>query len=121
MTRRPTGSVEAALATVQTWMQETRRVVEALREEVEELRLERLELQAQLRFTTDQANREVMAAAKMKEQLDSVRGLQTIPDDSFSSDEKTQVDPVDIGTARRRQRADQTERQFSTGRIRLSP
>ena len=109
MTRRPTGSIDAAMAAIQTWMQETKRVVDSLRREVEELRKERIELNAQLRFATEQANREVIEAAKMKQQLDSVRSLPRIPQielDDF--DDATDVRPTAIPSLKHRE--DSTER-----------
>jgi hypothetical protein len=97
-------SIDAAMATVQTWMRETRRVVDSLRREVEMLRLERVELQAQLRFATEQANREVMAAAKMKEQLDSVRSLPSLSPEDLEMVEDTSIDALE------RRLRDDTER-----------
>jgi hypothetical protein len=114
MTRRPTGSVDAALAAIQTWMKETKRVVDALRAEVELLRKERVELTAQLRFATDQANREVIAAATMKQELDSVRSLPPIPArdlEAFDEDTATDVAPMRAGPSlQRRVRGDATEK-----------
>ena|SRR5581483_439900 len=46
-----------------------RRLVESLRNEVEQLRAERVELLAQLRFATDQANRETIEAAWLEREL----------------------------------------------------
>jgi len=93
MTRRPTASIDGALGTIQAWMEDTKRVVDALRDEVEQLRRERVELNAQLRFLTAQANREAIAAASLKEELDSVRSLPMIRD----SDVELDVDVDDMG------------------------
>lgn len=94
MTRRPTGSIEGALEAVQTWMQETKRVVDKLRAEVEQLRRERVELHAQLRFATEQANREVIEAAKLQQKLDSIPNIEPLELDEFDEDTSTDAAPV---------------------------
>ena len=50
-------------------VKDVRRLVESLRHEVEQLRAERIELLAQLRFATEQANRETIEAAWLEKEL----------------------------------------------------
>ena len=76
--RRPPKSNEAALDQFAKWMEQTRREMEAMRAELEALKRERNELAAQLRFATDQANRETLAAAKLAAELKGVRGADSV-------------------------------------------
>jgi hypothetical protein len=62
---------------------DTQRLIRSLRDEVEWLRAERIELLAHLRFATDQANRETIEAAELSRQLER-----------RSRPEDTLVDPV---------------------------
>jgi hypothetical protein len=111
MTRRPNGSIEGALDAVQTWMQETKRVVEKLRAEVEQLRRERIELYAQLRFATEQANREVIEAAKLQQKLDSIPSIEPLEPDDFDVETSTDIEPIRCISLLR---GDSTEKTVST-------
>ena len=68
--RRPT---DATVEQFRAWMDETSRVMDALRAEVEELRRERVELHAHLRFATAQCNLETLASAELRAELDELR------------------------------------------------
>ena len=66
---------------------DTQRLIRSLREEVEWLRAERIELLAHLRFATEQANRETIEAAELSSQLRRrSRGDDTLVDPVLSLD-----------------------------------
>ena len=94
-------------------VKELQRLVESLRNEVELLREERVELLAQLRFATEQANRETIEAAWLEKELAFVRESSAISiEQNDQPGEATAVLPAQwlkTLTARsRRRRADDT-------------
>jgi hypothetical protein len=76
--RRPSKPTEAALDQFAQWMEQTRRTMDAMRAELDALKLERTELLAQLRFATEQANRETLAAARLAAELKGRRSADSV-------------------------------------------
>jgi hypothetical protein len=88
-----------------------RRLVESLRREVEMLRAERIELLAQLRFATEQANRETIEAAWLEKELAFARESIGVAHREDRPGESTAVLPtpwLKALTSRSRHRADDT-------------
>jgi hypothetical protein len=88
-----------------------RRLVESLRHEVELLRAERVELLAQLRFATEQANRETIEAAWLEKELAFARATVSI-ENRQQVGESTAVLPtpwLKQLTSRARRRSDDTQ------------
>jgi hypothetical protein len=73
MIRRPSQSVDVLLTDLGVLVEQNRRQVDTLREEVEVLRRERITLIAQLDFALDRANLETLHAASLEEALDAER------------------------------------------------
>jgi len=95
--RRPSKPTEAALDQFAQWMEQTRRTMDAMRAELDALKLERTELLAQLRFATEQANRETLAAARLAAELKGRRSADSV---EINLDDEEDDGPV-ITVARR--------------------
>lgn len=113
MIRSRTKSLSKLLQEVHACAEQQERELETLRATVERLRVERDELVAQVRFATEQANRETRAAGSLRVEL---LARTSVPKDrlDFCCDgehgETTAVLPTPKFVPRRRVRGDDTER-----------
>ena len=113
MIRSRTKSLSKLLQEVHACAEQQERELAGLRATVERLRVERDELVAQVRFATEQANRETRAAGSLRVELLS---RTSVPKDrlDFCCDgehgETTAVLPTPTFVPRRRVRGDDTER-----------